>query len=238
MSSSDYRARAREALRGNWPVAVLVCFIAGLIGGTSYGSSLSFNFEEDLEPIIDQISPELAIILLGIAGVLATIGSIIALIHFLIGGAAKLGLARYHLNLIDRKEARFEDLFSQFSRFTDALVLQLLITLFITLWSLLLFIPGIIASYRYSMAYYIMLEDPNCSAREAINRSKIMMDGHKGDLFILDLSFIGWHLLAGLTLGLGNLFVTPYEEASRAVFYRNLSEAQRRQNPNSFPEND
>ena len=71
-------------------------------------------------------------------------------------------------------------------------MLNLLITLKVIAWSLLFVIPGIVAAYRYSMATYIMAENPGMQATEAIERSKALMDGRKGDLFCLDLSFIGW----------------------------------------------
>ena len=101
-------------------------------------------------------------------------------------------------------------------------MLNLLITLKVIAWSLLFVIPGIVAAYRYSMATYIMAENPSMQATEAIERSKALMDGRKGDLFCLDLSFIGWALLAVLTAGIGNLWLMPYMTVSRAAFYRSL----------------
>lgn len=91
------------------------------------------------------------------------------------------------------------------------------------LWSLLLIIPGIAASYSYAMAPYIPMEDPDCSGSESLKRSKELMQGHRAELFFLDLSFIGWELLAILTLGVGFLWLNPYVYAARAAFYRNLS---------------
>ena len=94
------------------------------------------------------------------------------------------------------------------------------------LWSLLLVIPGIYASYGYAMTSYILAENPDLTAREAISRSKQLMDGHRLDLFILQLSFIGWAILSALTLGIGSLWLNPYTEAATAAFYRNLTAAQ------------
>ena len=125
--------------------------------------------------------------------------------------------------------------------------------LFITLWSLLLFIPGIIAAYSYALTPYIMAEHPELRARDALRESKIMMKGNKWRLFCLELSFIGWILLvflsftalmlvsyfsgnlAALSIGMilflvGLLILNPYIEASRAAFYREISE-QRYSNP-------
>ena len=93
--------------------------------------------------------------------------------------------------------------------------------LFIFLWSLLFVIPGIVAGYRYAMAPFIMAENPNIGAFEAIAMSKEMMRGHKGELFYLHLTFIGWKLLALFTFGIGNLFIAPYIATSEAAFYLN-----------------
>lgn len=133
------------------------------------------------------------------------VSGIISLAQFVIGGSVSIGHNRFCLKLVDGEQARFEDLFSGFDIFGNAFVLNLLITLKVLAWSLLFVIPGIVAAYRYSMATYILTENPNMQATEAIERSKALMDGRKGDLFRLDLSFIGWALLAVLTAGIGNL---------------------------------
>jgi uncharacterized membrane protein len=91
--------------------------------------------------------------------------------------------------------------------------------LFILLWSLLLIIPGIIKSYSYRMVPYILADNPNIGVMEAITLSNKMTDGHKFDIFVLDLSFIGWYLLGSIALGIGVLFVMPYENATNAELY-------------------
>ena len=88
---------------------------------------------------------------------------------------------------------------------------------------LLLIVPGIIAVYRYALAPYLMAEDPEMGAMEAIEKSKELMKGNKWRLFCLQFSFIGWMLLSSLTFGLGNLALRPYQEAAYAAFYREVS---------------
>ena len=83
-------------------------------------------------------------------------------------------------------------------------------------------IPGIIAFYANIMGAYIMLENPELTAREALAKSREMMKGNKWRLFCLSFSFIGWDILAALTLGIGHLFLCPYVEAANAAFYREL----------------
>ena len=93
----------------------------------------------------------------------------------------------------------------------------------IFLWSLLLIIPGIVKGYEYRMIPYLLAENPELTANEAITRSKEMMDGNKWRLFCLNFSFIGWDILAMFTFGIGNLWLNPYKEAAKAAFYREVS---------------
>ena len=221
MGASDYRTRARQALTGKWPMAVLVGLVASILGGSGTPRNVEFNLEKRVETL-HRLSPELAAVLLGIIGVIGVFAFAYAVVMLVLGSVVHLGYARYNLGLIDGGDPQLGDLFSCFSRFADALVLRLLMGLFIFLWSLLLVIPGIIAAYSYAMAPYILAEDANCTPMEALRRSKEMMNGKKMDLFLLELSFIGWALLSALTLGVGNLFLTPYVAASKAAFYRGL----------------
>ena len=92
--------------------------------------------------------------------------------------------------------------------------------LFIFLWSLLLIVPGIVKSIAYSMTPYILADYPNVRPTEALKLSMRMTQGHKGKIFCLCLSFIGWWLLSVLTCNiLGLLFVGPYMNTSLAGMY-------------------
>ena len=93
------------------------------------------------------------------------------------------------------------------------------------LWSLLFVIPGIIASYRYSFAYYNILTDSSLSAGGAIRLSCEQTRGIKGELFVLDLSFIGWNILSSITMGILDIWVTPYQVVSQLAYFE---DAQRR----------
>ena len=108
-------------------------------------------------------------------------------------------------------------------RFLGSVGTTLLMSLFVYLWSLLFVIPGIIKSYSYSQAMFIKAENPNIPAPRAIELSKIMMEGHKWDLFILHCSFIGWGILSALTYNiLGIVYVFPYFYASLAFAYEEI----------------
>ncbi len=154
--------------------------------------------------------------LTGVAGAIPVVGPVLALC---VTGPLALGAAYIYLNLVRGQEPDVNILLSGFNRFVDTLVLTLLISIFIFLWSLLFVVPGIIKSISYSQAYYILAEHPEMSGKEALDASIDMMDGHKMDYFVLILSFIPWCLLGTVTCGLGFLYVIPYMETTFANFY-------------------
>lgn len=94
--------------------------------------------------------------------------------------------------------------------------------LYTILWTLLLIIPGIVKRYAYRMVPYILSEEPDLEADDAIRRSMDMTRGHKWNMFVLDLSFIGWYILGALMLGIGIFFVHPYYEATYTQLYDTL----------------
>ncbi|AXQ77953.1 DUF975 family protein [Streptococcus chenjunshii] len=107
---------------------------------------------------------------------------------------------------------------------------SLMVAIFIYLWSLLFTIPGLIKTYSYALSTYIVKDDLEqgrpMSATSAITKSRQLMDGHKWDLFVLELSFLGWQILASLTLGIGYIWLTPYISATYAAFYDDLVQNQ------------
>lgn len=101
-------------------------------------------------------------------------------------------------------------------------LIPFLVGIYTVLWTLLLIIPGIIKAYSYAMAPYVFKDNPEISCDDAIKESMRLMDGHKLQLFLLDLSFIGWVILASLTLGIGFLWLVPYWQTTRVHFYEDL----------------
>ena len=101
-------------------------------------------------------------------------------------------------------------------------LIPFLVGVYTVLWTLLLIIPGIIKDYSYAMAPYVFKDNPEISCDDAIKESMRLMDGHKLQLFLLDLSFIGWVILASLTLGIGFLWLVPYWQTTRVHFYKDL----------------
>lgn len=138
-------------------------------------------------------------------------------------GAIEFGYCAYLITVTRNKDSDFGKLLSGFNRFGDVCITGILKWLFTGLWSLLFVIPGIVKSYSYAMTMYIMQDHPELSGNDAITKSRQMMDGHKFDLFILNLSFIGWYLLGALTFGILIIFyVEPYRQVTRTNFYEQL----------------
>lgn len=231
-SASDYRAIARRALTGFWGVALGVTLLAVLLGGVSSGFNFNINinlndndfiFDSDLFHYTRHYAPEQLMHVLWQLTPLITFFSMLSLVQFIIGGAVQIGLCRFYLHRLDGRPAEVGDLFSAFDIFGRALWLRILMGLKIFAWTLLFIIPGIVAALRYAMAPYILAENPQLTASQAIELSKQMMDGKKGDLFVLNLSFIGWALLAGLTFGIGLLWLNPYMGMAETAFYRSVA---------------
>ena len=253
--AADFREIARNVLRGKWPVAILTGFLASVMGARiiSNGGGTSGN-NNDSSQILLTDNLDLAqwrTVLHVILGVLI----LWIIMNMIVSGAAKLGYAIFNLNLVDGKEARVSDLFSQFHRLGEGFVMNFLMALYTLLWSLLFVIPGIIKTYSYAMTPYIMAEHPALTADEAITESRRIMDGNKMRLFCLCFSFIGWGLLCtlptialmaivfgrlratgdlsllfwlipcGIPSFVGTLFLTPYQQAAFAAFYRDVAGA-------------
>lgn len=163
----------------------------------------------------------LYMLITGCVGPFGISGSVVSL---LIGGPFALGAATFSLNMSRGQDAKLEQIFHGFNRFSTALSAYLLIVLFVFLWMLLLIVPGIIAALGYSMTFYILSDDPGILAEEALKKSKKMMDGYKLKLFYLHLRFFLLALLCILTLGIGFLWLIPYINITLAKFYDDVKD--------------
>ena len=216
MTYSDYRRIARENLAGNWGQSILVAFVASICGALLTRVSFSINIDAE-------ILSELPMFIQRYLALMGNIAGKLAIVQFVVGGTVQLGYTQYLLNQYNKAAFGIKDLFSQFHRFTQGFLQNFLRGLYVFLWALLLVIPGIVKNYSYAMTPFIMAENPDMTANEAITASRELMDGHKGELFILELTFFGWMLLNTLTLGLGSLALNPYMNATRAAFYKDLT---------------
>ena len=217
MNASELRLKARQSLTGNYWPAVLVAFVASIFGALLVnGGSFSINIEERFSEVFGNLP---AIVKWYLA-ILGSAAGVLSLVNLLLGGVVQLGYASYLLKQHDREICETKELFSKFDYFGPGFLQLLLRNIFTALWSILLVIPGIIKSLGYSMTPFLMVENPNLTAKEAIKLSQEKMMGHKWELFCMSLSFIGWSILATLTGGIGYIFLNPYMNAAYAAFYR------------------
>lgn len=235
MTHSDYRQYARNSLRGKWSPAVLAGLVASILGaGANNMPELELEIsEQGLHTGISyaghtymfgkNAGNSLPLLSVGREEYVLSAVLIFSLALIVIGSAVAVGYARYNLNLADGKPASLNDLFNYFPHIVNTVLSRLLRGVYVFLWSLLLIVPGIVANYRYRMTDFLLAEDPTLAPDKAITLSKELMDGRKWDLFVLDLSFIGWDILCIFTFGIGYLWLTPYKHASYAAFYRSLT---------------
>ena len=226
MEAKTIRARARANLAGTWGVSIAIAVVAALLGGLITGVSflpeMKYDFPIDRFPVLAQYVEgwnrglEIGSMKINFRS------GIFGFAAFLIGGVLQLGYADFLLKQHDGKETNFRDLFSKFDFFGTGFAQNFLRGLYIALWSLLLIIPGIIKGLSYAMTPFILAENPGMTASQAIRASEDLMDGHKTELFVLELTFLGWDLLAALTLNLGNIALNPYKNAAYAAFYRQI----------------
>lgn len=129
----------------------------------------------------------------------------------------------YYLNHIRGFNPEWKSLYKEgIDNYGSYLITGVLVNAFTVLWSLLFVVPGIIKAIAYSQAKYVIHDNPRLKGKEAIEISKRMTNGFKGDLFSMYLSFIGWYILVGLTGGILSIYVTPYVETTAAMYYENL----------------
>ena len=245
--AEDFRRIARNALTNKWFIAVAVGLVASILGGISGGgpefkvnidgSNISMNFNVAGQTIKSigtngGVDSEVGMFILASLPIIIIASLFAAVIYFVLGGFIGVGYAKFNLNLVDKKNAAFETLFEYFSRWKTTTIARLLRALYVFLWSLLFIIPGIVAGFSYAMTDYILAEDPELTADEAISQSKSIMTGNKWRFFCLQFSFIGWDILATLAFGIGHLWLTPYKQAAYAAFYREVSGTE------FFPEED
>ena len=142
-----------------------------------------------------------------------------------------VGYAKFMLNFINDKEYSLDQLWSYFGDWKNLATVWIHETVMVFLYYLLLIIPGIIKTISYSLVPYILVDDPNMSSSDVLDLSAKMMDGHKMDYFKLELSFIGWHLLAVLTLGILEIWIAPYQATAMAKFLIEVKSEYEKANP-------
>ena len=180
----------------------------------------SNNLSYDSQPIF--YSSNFELILYSFISVASILG---ILYTIFIGNVIVVGKNGYFIKNHD-ENPELGEIFKGFKgNYLNVVKIMFLMDLKTLLWLLLFIIPGFVKAYEYSMIPYLLAENPNLSASQAFSLSKQMTTGQKMDLFVLDLSFLGWIILGLICCGIGILFVLPYPEATRAEVYLNLKES-------------
>lgn len=192
MNRKELKTKAKAQIKGKIGLLFVIMLIIGVLSG-------------------------LATAILSIIPVVGTLAAVI-----IITPAFTLSTARVYLMLIDGNTPEYKDAFSGFDDFWSAFKVSFLVGLFTFLWSLLFVIPGIVKSISYSMSTYILAENKGMGALDCIRESKEMTKGHKWELFVLSLSFIGWGILCSITLGIALIWVIPYMNTTFANAYESL----------------
>ena len=225
-TNTQYKNEALAALKGNWAPAVLVTVvflaIATLCIGPAEIPMLTGTFDSeavaamaaagDLAGVMDAYST------------LSSWSSLSSLLRIFVYNVLSVGFAVAFLLLLRNGDDRLtSNMFEvSFRQYWHKVWGMFLMYLFIALWTLLFILPGIVKAFSYALTPFILEENPDLSANEAIDHSRAMMKGHKFDLFYLYLSFIGWFLLSFLTLGIGFIWLIPYMNTAQAAFYEDV----------------
>lgn len=195
-----------------------ILFVIGLI--ISIPQTISSNLN-----LVDYVSVEggeaALITLISVLGVIAAINSL--LVNLLIQPAFNLSNNYIYLKVAREEKFSIKDSFHGFNNYKKAVKVYLLVFLRVLIGLILFIVPGIIIAYKYSMCFYILAEEPDISVRDCLKKSCEITNGNKKHLFLLDLSFVGWWILAVLTLGVLFIWVTPYQNASRTAAYLDLN---------------
>ena len=151
----------------------------------------------------------------------------------MVTGILSLGYLIFLVHLVRGEEIVAANLLDGFGYWWKVILLDLLVGLIVSLWSMLFLVPGIIASYRYRMARYLLITHPELSITECMAASKAMTDGHKWELFVLDLSFLGWELLAVVPIvgWVLSIWIVPYVSTTSVLYYEHLSGADLPEDP-------
>ena len=200
MTRSEIKKWAKEKIKGKTWNILAVCIIANLV--TSITASTSS--EENIEVLLTGLVVSLA------AAILALFMDV--------------GLIRWMTNFINDKETKIEILFTKFEDWKQVITVFFHQLAMITLYTFLFIIPGIIKAFSYSLVSYILAEDSKLSSKEVLDLSAKMMKGHKMNLFIFNLSFIGWHFLAIFTLGILELWIIPYQTTATTKYLLSIKE--------------
>ena len=219
----ELKEKAKMAFKANYWKTVAVSVLLLIVGGGASLYTISNNNSSTSEATA-QLSGlsqgEMIAVILAVLGGIAAVGTIMFVIKLLLLDPLTVGCQKFF-----KENAEFPADFSEIgagfrTKYGNVVLTMFLQNLFLGLWTLLFIIPGIVKAYSYRMVPYILADNPEMSSTDIITKSREMMNGHKWDAFVLDLSFLGWLILTALTGGiLGIFYVYPYIFETNAELY-------------------
>lgn len=175
--------------------------------------------------VVEAFSWFLGIRLTTIDGAYTGIGFIVEFLISLVSTVLGIGCINYLIKFVRNGDTNTDNMFNCLGKlWLSAIILEILVSIFTTLWMLLFIIPGIIAAISYSMVHYLLIDNEDSSPMDIIKKSKFLMKGYKWDAFVFGLSFMGWILLSILTFGILFIWVVPYMQISLLLYYEKLKE--------------
>ncbi len=229
---AELKARGKAAFRANrWRCVLAALLLVFVIGsGTAAGTSGADSGAEtgldadltELKSAFAALTPEqVGAVLLVIVGAVLVALAVFVVIDILLLNPLEVGCQRFFLVNCDAPAELGELGYGFGHGYKNVVRATLLRDVYLFLWALLFMIPAIVKSYSYRMVPFILAEHPDMDAKDVITLSREMMNGNKWKAFVLDLSFIGWDILACITAGLSGIFYSfPYQCATNAELYR------------------
>lgn len=215
-TSREYKNSAWAALKGNWPQAILAAFAVMVLSELTYAMSWGFNL---------LVTGSLADKEVWVLPLIAVVGALLMLSYMLfLILPVSVGMINSFNSFYAHSDRRILSNMKTLS-FSDcgrSIAGMLMMSIFVWLYSLLLWVPGLIASLALFLVPYLLKDNPELSIMDTLRLSRKMMEGHKWQLFKLQLSFLGWILLNILTLGIGSLLLVPYMMTTFAAFYQDV----------------
>ena len=216
------KEEAKQVVRGARVNAYLVTLIVLAVTGLLEALDSYVGASRTMDQVAELYGQQAGAMLPAFPEFPVLLMAFVAAVNWLAQVIINAGWSIYHLGVRQGKEMPYGCLLDGFAFLGKLILLNIVMGIFVYLWSLLFLIPGIIAQYRYRFAIYNLCENPEIGILEAINMSKAQTAGFKGTLFVLDLSFLGWSILCWLTLGILNIWIAPYREQANVGYFQEI----------------
>jgi uncharacterized membrane protein len=214
----EYRRIGRDLTKGKILNLFLIGFIFSVVVSAivGIGSPFAPTFNEETFEVVNPGNPGLF--------------QLFNLIGVMLGGYVLFGMTKTYIGVTNNEQPIIEDalLAGIKNQPVRAPLLNLIQSLFLGLWTLLFIVPGIIKSYSYALTSYLIVKDRLLSPINAITKSRKLMDGHKFNLFMLDLGYFGWYVLSIFTFGVLLVWVTAWHQTARTLFFNDIVQPETR----------